>query len=524
MSEIIVRKGNWTYKEKGFVEGEFYSDFISEKPEKGRFNNLKIVGIHKLFNAQSKIQSTSNDSNLIQKYRLLEDVEMFPLPGDDILLNKKKKVTLRDVRLSEIKILDSFQHDNFTKGRLKGKMFGTLIEKELIQKKDITPAQVLVEKEELIGQEEVEGSSYLENDSPVDFDKEIAQPVPTRPSSSCCRPSVFNSSGCLRSSSGCGSFGFAGSGCLGMLMRFIGIIFGILLLLSLLKDCGSFMSNKTENSEERVVVPAQDTVKVYQIDTVERLVKDTLRTTDTILQSDTITLIKTKLPLPKVLFKSNSAIIRYSSLKGLSKLGDSLMANQDIKIVITGHTDATGESKHNDTLSFCRAKAVKDFLIENNKIEKSRIRIEGYGESCPIEDNESLEGKTINRRVEFRYLHSPSNCASSPIIINENYCFQDGFMSGYENLNSNDSLVKEDSIKAKDETELVEREFFYSLLDVSSFENVRRKPNKLSRVLFRIYPDDKFILLEKNSNYCKIKFKSVVGYIFTIDIVKHESQ
>lgn len=505
-----MRKGNWTYKEKGFVEGEFYSDFISEKPEKGRFNNLKIVGIHKLFNAQSKIQSTSNDSNLIQKYGLLEDIEMFPLPGDDILLNKKKKVTLRDVRLSEIEILDSFQHDNFTKGRLKGKMFGTLIEKELIQKEVITPAQVLVQKDELIVQEEVEGSSYLENDSPVDFDKEIAQPVPTRPSSSYCRPSVFNSSGCRSSSSGCGSCGFAGSGCLGMLIRFIGIIFGILLLLSLLKDCGSFVSNKTENSEERAVVPLQDTVMVYQ--------------TDTILQSDTITLIKTKLPLPKVLFKSNSAIIRYSSLKGLSKLGDSLMANQDIKIVITGHTDATGESKHNDTLSFCRAKAVKDFLIENNKIEKSRIRIEGYGESCPIEDNESLEGKTINRRVEFRYLHSPSNCASSPIIINENYCFQDGFMSGYENLNSNDSLVKEDSIKAKDETEFVEREFFYSLLDVSSFENVRRKPNKLSRVLFRIYPDDKFILLEKNSNYCKIKFKSVVGYIFTVDIVKYESQ
>jgi outer membrane protein OmpA-like peptidoglycan-associated protein len=74
--------------------------------------------------------------------------------------------------------------------------------------------------------------------------------------------------------------------------------------------------------------------------------------------------------------------------------------NPDLKFEIDGHTDNSGVSAHNLTLSQQRGDAVKAQLI-NMGIEASRLTTKGFGDSKPISDNNTLEGKANNRRVEF---------------------------------------------------------------------------------------------------------------------------
>ncbi|MEZ4599993.1 MAG: OmpA family protein [Syntrophotaleaceae bacterium] len=73
----------------------------------------------------------------------------------------------------------------------------------------------------------------------------------------------------------------------------------------------------------------------------------------------------------------------------------------DQKILIAGHTDATGSASRNRDLSLRRAESVRAYLIENFNIDGSRLHARGYGESVPIADNGSAEGRRRNRRVEI---------------------------------------------------------------------------------------------------------------------------
>jgi outer membrane protein OmpA-like peptidoglycan-associated protein len=70
-------------------------------------------------------------------------------------------------------------------------------------------------------------------------------------------------------------------------------------------------------------------------------------------------------------------------------------------VEVTGHTDATGPAKYNLGLSERRAKAVTGYLV-NQGIASDRISTQYYGETKPIESNETREGRAKNRRVEFK--------------------------------------------------------------------------------------------------------------------------
>jgi outer membrane protein OmpA-like peptidoglycan-associated protein len=78
-----------------------------------------------------------------------------------------------------------------------------------------------------------------------------------------------------------------------------------------------------------------------------------------------------------------------------------LNENPSLKIEISGHTDNVGKPADNLLLSNNRAKAVVNYLISKN-IPASRLIANGFGETKPVADNRTEEGKALNRRTEMK--------------------------------------------------------------------------------------------------------------------------
>lgn len=102
-----------------------------------------------------------------------------------------------------------------------------------------------------------------------------------------------------------------------------------------------------------------------------------------------------------ILFATNSARIRPESTPTLEEIARILRENPGLRLGIEGHTDSDGDEAHNLTLSEQRAAAVKTFLVEEHRIAEGRLQATGHGESKPVADNASPEGKQQNRRVEL---------------------------------------------------------------------------------------------------------------------------
>ncbi len=68
--------------------------------------------------------------------------------------------------------------------------------------------------------------------------------------------------------------------------------------------------------------------------------------------------------------------------------------------MVEGHTDSVGSDAYNQTLSERRANAVRDVLVNQYGVGGERVNAVGYGETRPVADNASAEGRAVNRRVE----------------------------------------------------------------------------------------------------------------------------
>lgn len=99
-------------------------------------------------------------------------------------------------------------------------------------------------------------------------------------------------------------------------------------------------------------------------------------------------------------FDYNKATIKPESMGTLNMIVQIMNDNPEIKFEIGGHTDADGDDGYNLKLSQQRADAVKKQLTVMG-ISEDRLSTKGYGETKPISDNSSIEGKANNRRVEF---------------------------------------------------------------------------------------------------------------------------
>jgi outer membrane protein OmpA-like peptidoglycan-associated protein len=99
-------------------------------------------------------------------------------------------------------------------------------------------------------------------------------------------------------------------------------------------------------------------------------------------------------------FDVDKATLRPESMGTLNQIKRVLADNPDLKFEIDGHTDNSGGSGHNLTLSQQRAEAVKAQLVQMG-VAPSRLTTKGYGDTKPMADNGTPEGKANNRRVEF---------------------------------------------------------------------------------------------------------------------------
>ncbi|HUR42285.1 MAG TPA: OmpA family protein [Verrucomicrobiae bacterium] len=100
-------------------------------------------------------------------------------------------------------------------------------------------------------------------------------------------------------------------------------------------------------------------------------------------------------------FPSNSARLTPEIAERLDSVA-AFFANQpDVAMGIHGHTDAQGSDAFNQKLSSARAASVRDYLIRQG-IAPKRLESQGFGESQPIADNETEEGRAQNRRVDLR--------------------------------------------------------------------------------------------------------------------------
>lgn len=107
-----------------------------------------------------------------------------------------------------------------------------------------------------------------------------------------------------------------------------------------------------------------------------------------------------KFRLNRIYFESGQATLLDSSFYELDRLVFFLGLKPEINIKIIGHTDDEGDDRDNLILSRDRASAVREYLISKD-IDPSRLTSDGMGESQPIAENDTEEGKQINRRVEF---------------------------------------------------------------------------------------------------------------------------
>lgn len=104
-----------------------------------------------------------------------------------------------------------------------------------------------------------------------------------------------------------------------------------------------------------------------------------------------------------IYFDHDRAEIKPEFKPFLISLVEVVNGHSDLRIKVVGHTDADGSDAYNIDLSQRRAQAIIDFFVSLG-LSRDRIQIEFKGESEPVGDNQTAEGKQLNRRVDFSFI------------------------------------------------------------------------------------------------------------------------
>lgn len=107
--------------------------------------------------------------------------------------------------------------------------------------------------------------------------------------------------------------------------------------------------------------------------------------------------------LNNIFFDFDQATLKSESFPELNRIVTLMGEKPTLEVEISGHTDSTGPEDYNLGLSERRAKSVVRYLTDKG-VAKERVKVTFYGETKPIETNETKEGRKKNRRVEFKIL------------------------------------------------------------------------------------------------------------------------
>jgi OmpA-OmpF porin, OOP family len=105
--------------------------------------------------------------------------------------------------------------------------------------------------------------------------------------------------------------------------------------------------------------------------------------------------------LDDVLFDFDRSMVKPEAARILDRLVVFMNENKDKRAALAGYTDNVGSEAYNQALAERRVASVRDYVVTKG-VESSRISGQGFGESKPIADNKTADGRAKNRRVEIK--------------------------------------------------------------------------------------------------------------------------
>lgn len=147
--------------------------------------------------------------------------------------------------------------------------------------------------------------------------------------------------------------------------------------------------------------------------------------------------------LKGLIFDFDNSSIKYESYPTLTNLVKLMLQNPAMRLSIEGHASSEGDDSYNLSLSAKRAKSVQEFF-KSRGVSKSRLLIDFYGESSPLNSNLSEEERSENRRVEFEIKYHVFDKLKADILKNE-FDSMINLINGVPNIK-----VEETSYNSKD--------------------------------------------------------------------------
>jgi len=171
-----------------------------------------------------------------------------------------------------------------------------------------------------------------------------------------------------------------------------------------MREDGSFEFDLNNNNDYLLVIQGDDFFRIehnFKLDG------------DTTINIQTNSIKYNKWKFTSLEFENNSAKILPEMEGDLNKVVDFLVDHPSIKLIISGHTDGSGDPEANLKLSQERANAIKEYIIEKGSIAPERVEAIGHGNQKPIIQQETSEAdRKINRRVEFELIRSTEPVAT----------------------------------------------------------------------------------------------------------------
>ncbi len=178
------------------------------------------------------------------------------------------------------------------------------------------------------------------------------------------------------------------------------------------KEIGIAKSNP-ENGEYEIILPFGEkygitaTMDGFMTESQNIDLTDEAMDNKKSFELDNISLVpieeKAVIVLNNVFFDFDKARLKETSNAELLRMSKLLKKNESIEMEVAGHTDNVGDANYNLQLSERRAKAVYNYLIKNG-VKKDRLSLVYLGEKSPTTSNDTAEGRSQNRRVEFRII------------------------------------------------------------------------------------------------------------------------